>query len=1816
MQTSATASPSKGSPPSTPNGKGKSDLFSVDMLPSVPPAGGHPRRPISTLTSSLDIPVEGVLPIAKPVLGTSTTQDELPFPPTAEDSEAKRAPRKSKSDALAALQTRSVSPFPGSGRETSTSMGLEDPRPSAFGNLPLPAVSAPKVLDMDTVKQRRIPSLPSSSTPRQFGLEDCPTFYPTEEEFSDPLSYIRSISDRAQQYGICKIVPPEDWNMPFVTDTETFRFKTRVQRLNSIEAASRAKLNFLEQLYRYHKQQGNSRVSIPTINHKPLDLWLLRKEVQNLGGYDVVTKSKRWGELGRALGYSGIPGLSAQLKNAYTRIILPYENFYNHVRNSPALSPGTPRHNASQSQNPPPSTGRMTRMASAASALSVRSNGFAPGSPTSRKSSPLSEPPEDAEDGGSKAEDSKWGVLDEDNKNAVAGSSLLQPIEIVATQETRLQVPIGENCEICQEKNDDSNMLLCDGCDCGFHIYCLDPPLQSIPKGQWYCHTCLFGTGQDFGFDEGEEHSLASFQARDLEFRRRWFATHPPAGSKEDMDVDDPFVTKIGDMNISENNVEEEFWRLVQSPFETVEIEYGADVHSTTHGSAMPTLENQPLDPYSRDGWNLNNIPILSDSLLRYIKSDISGMTVPWTYVGMVFSTFCWHNEDHYTSSINYMHWGETKTWYGIPGDDAEKFEAAIKKEAPDLFEAQPDLLFQLVTLMNPARVREAGVRVYACNQRAGEFVITFPKAYHAGFNHGFNFNEAVNFALPEWLPYGRSCVQRYQEHRKLPVFSHDELLITITQQSTSIKTAMWLYPNLQEMHQREMQRRAILRERVPNMEEVLVNHDHSEEQYQCAICKVFCYLSQVTCSCTTKVVCLDHADNLCNDQPSARVLRKRFSDEYLTDILQKVAERAAVPIAWNNKLHKLLEESPKPQLRSLRALLAEGERINFGLAELPMLRKCVLKGNEWVDSANVFLARKPNRKRSRKPKPRPSNATDKGDLYEDLGDRPERGLDDLYTVLEEVTHLGFDTPEITALRTMAGQAEDIKAKARTLLGQLEGKEADPDFLHNCDTLLAQGSSLNIYLEEMAKVERISMRSKLLKELDELDDTTMTLEEVRALVSRARACDLQEDNQSMKSLEDKLRVGDEWESKATAILARPQKTIEELEELVNVDSTIPVDATTHDHLTNVLARAKEFEEQAKAWARPGANAPLAKVTDALRLIARSEKEFSIPAVDELKETANTAYELEQRCENALKNNYQHDGPETPFDAMRKWQSYAQDKLAIYSLPNVEKMARQLELHDQWLKRLPWYCAYHKGAHGQQVMEDVLECTKPEDDNPPNDEYFTCICTVPVRPPPPGQASDAVQCDHCYARFHGACAANGGSCPFCDHHHWNGTIHKERASYHSCFLPTILLGAPEITKYYSLAWKHLNIIVDRVERLTKVVGNFLQFAAQPGNQRPEFIPRVRHYMRKLFKIQFAVSPNPEVSYGLDLAGLHRILASQPPPMRLKKRRRPKFLLAPDICKEGKDGTRCVCRGLKCPQYPTVPCSTCKNTYHVTCVYFPAGEKQAEIDYLCPLCCIRKGRNYPYADLRVKLQDEVEQGVFVDYKACVNTFSRDPIKFRLPPSTGLVIPVTLLRFFPGQPENVAIVPPAQATPQPRPPSGPPGPSVLPLAPPASTSRGSPLPAAHVYGPASTSQTSSTAPSSVSPSKTPQYSLYDNGSMSHKKRKHEEDKHATQSPSKRLSLSNGDGYSQSRSASNAGQAGSTVNSGSGMPSPSHVSNGHSNGASSSYSSPNAKSRYFGTRPPSGASTSQTTAVPSQIRKVKLLVKQQGSSTNEPTS
>ena len=133
------------------------------------------------------------------------------------------------------------------------------------------------------------------------------------------------------------------------------------------------------------------------------------------------------------------------------------------------------------------------------------------------------------------------------------------------------------------------------------------------------------------------------------------------------------------------------------------------------------------------------------------------------------------------------MHWGDPKTWYGVPGDEAEAFERTMKKAAPELFESQPDLLHQLVTMMNPNILMADGVPVYRTDQKKGEFIVTFPRAYHAGFNQGFNLAEAVNFAPAKWIKLGRECVNHYSQLRRFCVFAHDELVCTMALEADNL---------------------------------------------------------------------------------------------------------------------------------------------------------------------------------------------------------------------------------------------------------------------------------------------------------------------------------------------------------------------------------------------------------------------------------------------------------------------------------------------------------------------------------------------------------------------------------------------------------------------------------------------------------------------------------------------------------------------------------------------------------------------------------------------------------------------------------------------------------------------------------------------------------------------------------------------------------------------------------------------------------------------------------------------------------------------
>jgi [histone H3]-trimethyl-L-lysine4 demethylase len=94
-------------------------------------------------------------------------------------------------------------------------------------------------------------------------------------------------------------------------------------------------------------------------------------------------------------------------------------------------------------------------------------------------------------------------------------------------------------------------------------------------------------------------------------------------------------------------------------------VYYGADLDTGVIGSGFPR-RGESEDPYATHPWNVNNFPKLDGehaSLLKNVHENIQGVIVPWLYIGMMFSAFCWHVEDHMFYSINYNHYGAPKQW-------------------------------------------------------------------------------------------------------------------------------------------------------------------------------------------------------------------------------------------------------------------------------------------------------------------------------------------------------------------------------------------------------------------------------------------------------------------------------------------------------------------------------------------------------------------------------------------------------------------------------------------------------------------------------------------------------------------------------------------------------------------------------------------------------------------------------------------------------------------------------------------------------------------------------------------------------------------------------------------------------------------------------------------------------------------------------------------------------------------------------------------------------------------------------------------------
>uniref|UniRef100_A0A7N9AMB3 [histone H3]-trimethyl-L-lysine(4) demethylase n=1 Tax=Mastacembelus armatus TaxID=205130 RepID=A0A7N9AMB3_9TELE len=1023
---------------------------------------------------------------------------------------------------------------------------------------------------------------------------ECPVFEPSWEEFGDPYAFINKIRPIAEKTGICKVRPPPGWQPPFACDVDKLHFVPRIQRLNELEAQTRVKLNFLDQIAKFWDFQGCT-LKIPHVERKILDLYKLNKLVAEEGGFDTVCRDRRWTKIALQMGFAPGKAVGSHLRGHYEKILYPY-NLFQSGANLLAPEPAyklmrleadlelekcvqkpiqtventgsmdsrdakehklqdQPQRQPAQMPDTCPSARRAKRMkCEVAFGCSLfrepgenrpnlrRRMGSFVAKPEPEKEIPISVKQETVE--------MKEPIIEADKSK----SRYKKILPLVPPSPVDLVV-----CLVCNSGGDEDRLLLCDGCDDSYHTFCLIPPLSDVPRGDWRCPKCLAQEcnkpHEAFGFEQAyRDYSLRAF------------------GQMADAFKSDYFNMPVH--MVPTELVEKEFWRLVGAIDEDVTVEYGADIASKEFGSGFPIpngkIKVSPADEkYLKCGWNLNNLAMMKPSVLTHVTADICGMTLPWLYVGMCFSSFCWHIEDHWSYSINYLHWGEPKTWYGAPGFAAERLEGVMKKLAPELFESQPDLLHQLVTIMNPNTLMTHGVPIYRTNQCAGEFVITFPRAYHSGFNQGFNFAEAVNFCTVDWMPLGRQCVDHYRMLHRYNVFSHDEMVCNMALKADTLNVvlASAVHKDMVDMIREEQELREKMKKMgVLHFKEAKFDHLQDDER-QCAKCRTTCYLSAITCPCSPGVlVCLYHINDLCSCPITNYTLNYRFTLDDLFPMMKAVKHRAELYDEWASRVTETLEAKleKKKGLPVFRSLLAESESRLFPDNDLLRRLRLVTQDAEKCSSVAQQLLNGKRQTRYR---------------CGSVKSRSQLTVEELRSFVRQLYNLSCSLPQAPMLKELLNRIEDFQQHSEKVLAD------EVPSVVEIQSLLDVSFDFDVELPELPRLRVRLEQARWLEAVQQahIQPATLTLETMRRLIDQGVGLSPHPSvEKAMARLQELLTVSEHWEDKASSLLkARPPHSIETLNAVAEKASGIPAYLPNCLLLKDTIRKAREWLQEAE-----------------------------------------------------------------------------------------------------------------------------------------------------------------------------------------------------------------------------------------------------------------------------------------------------------------------------------------------------------------------------------------------------------------------------------------------------------------------------------------------------------------------------------------------------------------------------------------------------------------------------------------------------------
>lgn len=871
-----------------------------------------------------------------------------------------------------------------------------------------------------------------------------PVYYPTEEEFADPIEYVASIRADAERYGVVKIVPPKSFKPPFAINKETFVFRPRTQKLNEVEAIVKEKHTFIERLVNFNRYSGLQFEFPVDRDGNVVDLYRLHRIVQNFGGCEEVNEEEKWRDVARE--YLPKEQMTRGVPSAFINLIRSHYNLH--------IEPFNRNLREKAMKKDDDSDDEMEELKH----KYQHHHGTMRSEPetSDSKEAPAEDCPMSMQSGRRRSKNKKQAVpvKRSSNSSSKKGPRGKKNSKTEEDEDDDNDALDQVYCVSCHEGKDEELLLLCDieGCNSGRHTYCCDPVLDEVPEGEWRCPKCIESEDAKIGLDWG-------FYDADVEYNLNTFTEFANQYKCDYFKVDN--VSKV-----SCEAVEREFWRNVVSHENPVAVKYGADLITSRVGSGFPRKEDKHTGPdsklkqqYANHAWNLNNMPVLGESVLSYFNTGISGMMVPWVYVGMCFSTFCWHTEDHWTYSVNYNHFGERKIWYGVGGQNAEKFEDALKKLAPGLTGRQRDIFHHMTTAANPSLLRSMGVEVTTVHQNAGEFVITFPRAYHAGFNEGLNFAEAVNFAPIDWLAKGRECVQSYSNVRRYLVFSHDELLFKMIEaiDRLGLSTTIATYEELKRVIDKQVRLREFIAELgVPARQVEQVDFEMiPDEQRSCRFCKTTLFMCALICNKHKRMTCVEHHDHLCKTcTPKDYKYQYRHEIDHLRCLFDELGRRTVNYTGWKEEADDMLTQEEMPVLEpEIDPYEVPEEKIEPTLDPVHKLIAIKHTAKSAIEKANQLLFKKV-RTRTKTRCQRADTRTD---------------VDGVKSLIEQMQTMDCNLSGLTEkLQKWLEEIESWRAKAEKMTSE-EEKYSKEEF----ETMIEEGDEYDIKLSEIENLRKV-----------------------------------------------------------------------------------------------------------------------------------------------------------------------------------------------------------------------------------------------------------------------------------------------------------------------------------------------------------------------------------------------------------------------------------------------------------------------------------------------------------------------------------------------------------------------------------------------------------------------------------------------------------------------------------------------------------------------------------------------------------------------